>query len=106
MKHLSIQELTILRQLQHGFSKMLQIEDKYVKFLDFHYVPGRRRDTKRPNWQFGEHYLMAGKNIDGIIFDIFEDEWLFFFKPGDQREKMYLKLRADYLNRQMKEDFL
>ena len=72
MKHLELQELNVLRQLQHGLGKMLQM-DKHVKFLGFHYTPGRKRDTMRPNWEHGEHYIAAGKNIEGAFFDIFGD---------------------------------
>jgi len=97
MRHLKIQELNILRHLQHDLGKMLQIGEEHTKFLGFHYTPGRRRDTSRPNWEHGEHYISAGKNIEGAFFDILGDKWLFYIKGGSTHPYLLIKIIPDYL---------
>lgn len=96
MKHLEKQELDTLRHLMHDLPTMLNMGIDNVKFLEFNYTPGRRRDTTRPNWSHGEHYLSAGKNIDGIFFDIFGDKWLFYIKSGSGIQSLQLKIILDY----------
>lgn len=95
MKHLDKKELDVLRHLQHDLPKMLRFGNEGdIKFLDFNYVPGRRRDMSRPH---GEHYLEAGKNIDGAYFDMFGDKWLFYIRSGSGYPFLMVKIIPDYL---------
>jgi hypothetical protein len=94
MKHLEKKELDVLRFLQHRLKTILKIGEENVKFLDFHYTPGRRRNMSRLD---GEHYIAAGKNIEGVFFDIFGDEWLFYVKTGSGYPYLMLKIKPDYL---------
>ena len=96
MRHLEKQELDTLRHLYHDLPKMLQIGEENAVPLDYNYTVGRRRDTQRPNWEDGEHYLPGGKNIDGVVFDILGDKWIFYIRTGSGHPYLMVKIITDY----------